>query len=157
VKTLFVHTSQAKEEEFLKIAAQKNSIVHCPVSNRLLGCGKLDLELPKKYHIPLLVATDGLSSNFSLSLFNELRSALMMQSGLDVHLLSRDLLRGVTTLAAQALDLNNGELSVGKDADIIIFRLPGVVKDEKHLPLQVILHTNEVETIYINGEELGKL
>jgi cytosine/adenosine deaminase-related metal-dependent hydrolase len=154
VKTLFIHAVQANESELEMISQMDASIIHCPISNRLLGCGKLDLELPKKHNIPLLIGTDGLSSNFSLSLFNEMRSALMMQSGLDLHLLSRDLLRGSTILAANALNINSGYLQQGRDADFTILHLPSKSENSKALLLNIILHTDEVTHTYINGEEI---
>ena len=36
---------------------------------------------------------------------------------------------------------------------IVVFRLPDVVKDEKELCTQVILHTKEASKVYINGEQ----
>jgi cytosine/adenosine deaminase-related metal-dependent hydrolase len=154
-KTIFTHCANAGDEELDMIGALGGAIAHCPVSNRLLGCGLLSLEKLKNREIPYLVATDGLSSNYSLNLFDELRSALLMHEGLDLPLLARDLLISVTDAAAKALGLNCGRLASGYAADIISFKLSGDVSDEAALPLQVILRApSAMEHIFINGERV---
>ncbi len=152
--TTFVHCVHANDKELQKINEIKAFIAHCPVSNRLLNVGKLDLEKVKNNHIDYSVATDGLSSNYSLNLFKEIRAALLMHTELHPKYLAKDLLKAVTKIAAKELNLNNGSLEKGKDADLISFKLPSEVKDIEYLPLHIILHTNEVEKLYINGEEI---
>ncbi|MDR1451940.1 MAG: metal-dependent hydrolase [Helicobacteraceae bacterium] len=154
-RTVFVHCANADDEELDAIGGLGGAIAHCPVSNRLLGCGLLSLEKLKNREIPYLIATDGLSSNYSLNLFGELRSALMMHEGLDLPLLARDLLRSVTDSAAKVLGLNTGRLASGYAADIISFRLPNEVNDDALLPLQVILRApNAMDNVFINGERV---
>ena len=76
-----------------------------------------------------------------------------MYYDLSLKVLPYDLLESVTRNPANALKLNNGSLEIGKAADIITFMLPDSVEQIEALALQIILHTNEVERIYINGEE----
>jgi len=150
----FIHCVYANENELDKISKLNASIAHCPISNRLLNVGKLDLEKVKNYSINYSVATDGLSSNYSLNLFKEIRSALLMHTDLHPKYLAKDLLKAVTRHGAKQLNLNNGSLEKGKDADLITFKLPSKVKDLSYLPMHIILHTNEVEGLYINGEKI---
>ena len=153
LKTLFVHCVQATPEELDKISKMGGAIIHCPVSNRLLGCGLLSLEQVKNREIPYMVATDGLSSNQSLNLFGELRTALMMHEGLDLPLLARDLLRSVTEVAATQLDVNAGRLAPERAADMLVFRLPDRVEDQAMLYVQTLLHApDEMDRVFINGE-----
>jgi len=152
--TTFIHCVYAKEDEFQKISEIEANIAHCPVSNRLLNVGLLNLEAVKNHSIDYSVATDGLSSNYSLNLFKEIRAALLMHTDLHPKYLAKDLLKAVTLNAAKALGLNNGSIEKGKDADLIAFKLPDKVENLDNLPLQIILHTNEVEKLYINGEEI---
>ncbi|MDR3347065.1 MAG: metal-dependent hydrolase [Helicobacteraceae bacterium] len=153
VKALFVHCAHASDEELDIMGKMGACIVHCPVSNRLLGCGLLSLERVKNREIAYLCATDGLSSNYALNLFGELRSALMMHEGLDLPLLARDLLRSVTDSAAKALGLNCGRIAVDYAADLLLFRLPSEVVDESMLYLHTILHAPSVmDRVFINGE-----
>ena len=152
--TTFIHCVYANDKELEKISEINASIAHCPVSNRLLNVGKLDLERVKNQSIPYSVATDGLSSNYSLNLFKEIRAALLIHTDLHPKYLAKDLLKAVTINAAKQLNLNNGSIKKGKDADIIIFKIPEKVKDKEYLPLNIILHTNRVENLYINGKEI---
>ena len=155
VKTLFVHCVFAGVEELDKISAMGSSIVHCPVSNRLLGCSLLSLEQVKNREIPYMVATDGLSSNYSLNLFSELRSALMMHEGLDLPLLARDLLRSVTDIAAKALGLNVGRIAEGYAADLLLFKLPGCTHDDLMVYLHTILHAPaQMDAVFIDGQQV---
>ena len=151
--TTFIHCVYANDKELQKISEINASITHCPISNRLLNVGKLDLEKVKNYSINYSVATDGLSSNYSLNLFKEIRAALLIHTDLNLKYLAKDLLKAVTINAAKELNLNNGSLEVGKDADLITFKLPQKVENLDYLPIQIILHTNEVENLFINGEK----
>ena len=152
--TTFVHCVYANEKEFEKISEIDAKIAHCPVSNRLLNVGKLDLERVKNYKIDYSVATDGLSSNYSLNLFKEIRAALLMHTDLHPKYLAKDLLKAVTINAAKELNLNNGSIEIGKSADLITFNLPGKVDNLDIIPIQIILHTNEVKELYINGGKI---
>ena len=153
IKTHFIHCVWANEEELQTISKMSASIAHCPISNRLLNTGLLDIERIKNLNIPYSVATDGLSSNYSLNLFKEIRASLLMHTGLHPKYLAKDLLKSVTKNAGEILGLNNGSIEVGKVADLISFRLPNEV-DIDDLPLQIILHTNEIEKMWINGEKI---
>ena len=152
--TTFVHCVYANEEELQKISEINAYIAHCPVSNRLLNVGKIDLEKVKNQKILYSVATDGMSSNYSLNLFKEIRAALLMHTDLHPKYLAKDLLKAVTVNAAKQLKLNNGILEKGKDADLITFKLPDKIKNLENLPMHIILHTNYVDNLYINGENI---
>ncbi len=152
--TTFIHCVYANEDELQKIDEIGASITHCPVSNRLLNVGILDLEKVKNHKIDYSVATDGLSSNYSLNPFKEIRAALLMHTDLHPKYLAKDLLKAVTINAAKQLNLNNGSIETGKEADLITFKLPENINDLDTLPMQIILHTNEVNDLYINGKKL---
>ncbi|WP_024790632.1 MULTISPECIES: metal-dependent hydrolase [unclassified Lebetimonas] len=154
-KTTFIHCVHANEKELEEISNIKGFISHCPISNRLLNTGLLNLENVKNKLIDYSVATDGKSSNYSLNLFKEIRAALLMQVELHPKYLAKDLLKAVTINAAKSLGLNNGSIEPTKDADLISFKLPERVNDIDNLFLQIILHTNEVDYLYINGEEIN--
>ena len=150
--TLFTHAVQATKEEFSSISQQKATLTHCPVSNRLLGVGKLDLEAVKEHAINLTLGTDGLSSNISLSLWDEMRSALMMHSELELSDLAKTLLQSVTTNAAKALKLPCGTLETEKYTDLIVATLPQACETQD-VPLQLILHTHQTHLTFIDGEK----
>jgi cytosine/adenosine deaminase-related metal-dependent hydrolase len=150
--TLLTHAVQADDELLEKMAAAGHTVVHCPRSNRLLGCGRLAIERVRERGIPWLLGTDGLSSNTSLNLWEEMRAAIMLQHAAPLDLFAADLLRAVTSRAAEALHLPVGRLEPGRLADLITLALPDAPEDARDLPLQTILHTVRVERLYIQGK-----
>ncbi len=151
-KALLTHAVQADERLLQMIAEAGHTITHCPRSNRLLGCGRLKLELLEEKGISWLLGTDGLSSNSSLDLWDEMRAALMLHSKAPLERLAMELLRAATSRAADALNLPAGRIQAGSFADLILVRLPQSVEDSAALPLQLILHTRRVEQLYIEGK-----
>jgi cytosine/adenosine deaminase-related metal-dependent hydrolase len=152
VHTLFTHAVQANEEELSVISKGGHSIIHCPVSNRLLGNGALDLNRVEKHSIPWLCGTDGLSSNYSLDLFEEMKIALFLHHSHDLLTLAHKLWQSVTSKAAEALQLNCGKIAPSYDADILVMRIDYPINDQ--LPIHLINHTHIIESIYIQGEKI---
>jgi cytosine/adenosine deaminase-related metal-dependent hydrolase len=146
----FAHCVQATDEELAYLSQKGHSIAHCPRSNRYLGCGRLAIE---KLDLPFSVATDGLSSNDSLNIFDELRAALMLHNNIEIQSLALQLLQNITSDAAKALGLNSGSLEIGKDADFALLTLPELPKRTEEIALWSILHTKEVDALYIEGEK----
>jgi len=149
---LFTHCTLANEKEIQKIKELGGFITHCPTSNRLLNSGRLGIENIDKDMLNL--GTDGLSSNISLSLWDEMRRALMLHFLADLNKLSIQLLKMSTKNGAVALGLNNGVLQSGKDSDIICLTLSDKIESTDELATQIILHTKEADKIYINGEKI---
>ena len=150
--TLFTHAVEANGEELNRIKNQGGFITHCPVSNRLLGCKTLDIQKLEDLQIPWHLGTDGLSSNISLSLWDEMRNALMIHNHLPLEELAKSLLLGATSQSANALGLNAGSLEIGKEATFLVLDLPGA--SAQNLPLHAILHTQKPQSIYIQGEKI---
>ena len=146
----FTHCVEASEADLEKIRNLGASINHCVTSNRILNNSKLDLS--KLEDIPFTIGTDGLSSNNSLSMFDELRNALMVHYEKNVIDFSNILLKAATLNGARALGLNKGTLQKEFDADMITFSLPDEVEDIEDLPMQIILHTKSVDKTIIGGE-----
>jgi len=148
---LFVHCTQTTHAEREHLAEHGHAIAHCPRSNRLLDCDRLPIE---DITAPLSIATDGLSSNWSLSLWDELRAALMLHHRGPLSQLAERLLRSVTADAAIALHSDAGRLEPEAPADIITISLPELVESTEQIALQVILHTQRAEKIFIGGERV---
>ena len=149
--TLFTHAAQATKEELEYINSQNHSLIHCPRSNRLLGCNRAKIE----YVDNLLIGTDGLSSNYSLSILEELKAALMLHHKANIKALSARLIKAVTINAANALKLPIGKIEPNYHADFAIFTLPNDLKEETNgnLALHTIINCNKVDSVYIGGEE----
>ena len=148
--THFTHCVQANQVELDYLAQKGHSIAHCPRSNRYLGCGRLEIENLKQ---PYSVATDGLSSNDSLSILDELRAGLMLHHQVPIQLLAKEFIDSVTSNAADILGLDCGRIEVGKLADFAVLTLQETPKREDEIALWSLLHTKEVSEVYINGEK----
>ena len=146
----FTHCVEASEADLEKIRNLGASINHCVTSNRILNNSKLDLSRLKD--IPFTIGTDGLSSNNSLSMFDELRNVLMIHSNENIVDFSKILLKAATLNAAKALGLNKGSLEKDLDSDMIVFTLPDEVEDMDDLAMQIILHTKFMDKTIIGGE-----
>ena len=150
----FTHCVEASDNDLDKIKELGAVINHCPTSNRLLNNTKLNIEKLIEKEIPFSIGTDGLSSNNSLSMFDELRNALMVHENINITRLSNLLIKSATKNGSDALGLNKGELKKDKDADIISLTLPDVVKDEDDLCMNIILHTKFVDRVIIGGKDV---
>ncbi|WP_457598804.1 aminofutalosine deaminase family hydrolase [Hydrogenimonas sp.] len=150
-RALLTHAVQADERMLQTIAEAGHTITHCPRSNRLLGCGRLKLELLNEKGVAWVLGTDGLSSNTSLDLWEEMRAALMLHFQAPLEETATELLRAATSRAADAMNLPAGRIQAGSFADLILVRLPQSVEDSAALPLQLILHTRRVEQLFIEG------
>ena len=150
VETLLTHVVQANELELETIKNKKHTIIHCPISNRLLGNPTLNIKALNDKNIRWIVATDGLSSNYKLDLFEEMKMSLFMHPSAPLLEFAQTLLDGVTKHAADALGLNTGEIKEGKNADMLILDLDSI--PTKELAIHLILHRYNISKIYINGK-----
>ena len=153
VPTHFVHVVQANKKELQYIANKGHSIAHCPRSNRLLGCGRLPIEDLIELKIPFTTATDGLSSNNSLSILDELRAGLMLHHIGSIEKLALLFIASITSIPAKIFSLNSGKIEVGREADFALVTLPAKPSSLESIALQTILHTKEVSSIWINGKK----
>ena len=145
---------EASSEDLEKIKDLDAVINHCVTSNRVLNNTKLNIKKLFDLNIPFSIGTDGLSSNNSLSMFDELRNALMTHTEENVITFSKTLIEAATKRGAQALGLNKGILLKDKDADIITLTLPDEVEDENDLCMNIILHTKNVKNTIIGGRDV---
>jgi len=152
--THFTHCVQANKEELTYLSEKGHSIAHCPRSNRYLGVGRLPIEILRDLNIKYSIATDGLSSNDSLSIFDELRAALMLHHQGPIEKLAEKFIKSITANAADILGLECGRIEQGKLADFTVITLPEVPKREEEIALWTILHTEKVSEVFINGEKV---
>lgn len=151
----FTHCVEANKKELQQIKDLGATITHCPNSNRLLNNSLLNISYLKD--IPLAMGTDGLSSNNTLNMFEEIKNAFFMHTNLNTNQLATKLITAATQGGAKALGLKKGILEKNYDADIISFNLPGECKNQDDLATAIILHTTNTKRTYIKGtDELNK-
>ena len=141
---LFVHGGYATAQEKDDLMAHAHTLVHCPISNRLLG-NTLHTPLPDRW----VLATDGLSSHYQLNLFEEMKIALMLHHERDLLPWAYALWRSVTSDAADALGLHCGRLQPHYDADLLITHVEYPITEQ--LPIHLILTPPRIDRIYIRG------
>ena len=149
--TLLTHVVEANEYELETISKNNHTVIHCPISNRLLGNKTLNIKKLNEKKINWIVATDGLSSNYKLDLFEEMKMSLFMHSDAPLLHFAKALIDGVTINAAKALGLNTGEIKEGKNADMIVLDLNNAPNDE--LAIHLILQRYNISNVYINGQK----
>ena len=152
--THFTHCVQANKVELEYLAQKGHTIAHCPRSNRYLGVGRLPIEILKDLGLKYSVATDGLSSNDSLNILDELRAGLMLHHQAPLEKLAHTFIESITSNAADIVGLNNGRIAVGKLADFAVVTLPEVPKREEEIALWTVLHTKEVSQVFVAGEKI---
>ena len=152
--THFTHCIQANKVELEYLAQKGHSIAHCPRSNRYLGVGRLPIETLRDLELKYSVATDGLSSNDSLSILDELRAGLMLHHQAPIEKLAHKFIESITSDAADILGLECGRIEDGKLADFAVITLREPPKREKEIALWTVLHTKKVSSVFVNGEEI---
>ncbi len=152
IPTLLTHAVNTSEDERKTIAQSGHTIIHCPISNRLLGNKTLNIKDLNDKNIKWIVATDGLSSNYKLDLFEEMKISMFMHSDAPLLEFAKALLRSVTINAADALGLNTGEITEGKNADMLVLDLDKEPNDE--LAIHLILHKYNISNIFIRGDKV---
>ncbi|MDQ7067047.1 MAG: aminofutalosine deaminase family hydrolase [Sulfurimonas sp.] len=113
VKASLTHVTNASQSELETLSKNGHIVIHCPISNRLLGNPTLNIEELNKKNIKWIVATDGLSSNYKLDLFEEMKVSLFMHADAPLLGFAKALIDGVTLNAAEALGVNAGEIALG--------------------------------------------
>lgn len=149
-EALLTHAVKTNEEELEQIVEQNHTIIHCPISNRLLGNPTLNIKKLNEKKIRWIVATDGLSSNYKLDLFEEMKISLFMHSDTPLLPFAQQLIKGTTIHAAEALGLNTGEIVEGKNADMLVLDLN--TKPNEELAIHLILHRYNISKVFINGK-----
>ena len=120
-------------DEDMAITAQKHvTAVHNPVSNLKLGSGVARVPKMLEAGVNVALGTDGVSSNNSADLFEEIKLAAMLHKGVNLDpmtVTARQALEMATVNAARALGRNTGVVAPGKVADLILvdFTRPNLI------------------------------
>jgi cytosine/adenosine deaminase-related metal-dependent hydrolase len=154
IATLFTHGVFINDKELKKLKQNNHTVIHCPISNRLLGNDLLDTEKLDKNGINWCVATDGLSSNYNLDLWEEMKISLFSHHKYPLLAYAKKLIDGVTINPAKALNLKKGLIQEGYDSDFIILDLDE--KPNKNLAIHLIIHRYNISQVFINGKNQFK-
>lgn len=160
---IFAHGVELNSSEIADLANSPVSIAHNPISNLKLASGVAPVTNLLAAGVTVALATDSVASNNNLDMFEEGRTAALLQKmrvGDASQFTIEQALKALTIEGAKALGLEDkiGSLEVGKQADFIAIQPKGRI----HLyPLENMLSHlvyavkgSDVQDVYIAGEQV---
>ena len=160
---IFAHGVELNPLEIADLAASPVSIAHNPISNLKLASGVAPVTDLLAAGVTVGLATDSVASNNNLDMFEEGRTAALLQkmrAGDATQFTIEQALKAFTIEGAKALGLDNkiGSLEAGKQADFIAIQPKGRL----HLyPLENMLSHlvyavkgSDVQDVYIAGQQV---
>ena len=160
---IFAHGVELNPSEIADLATSPVSIAHNPISNLKLASGVAPVTNLLAAGVTVGLATDSVASNNNLDMFEEGRTAALLQKmrvGDASQFTIDQALKALTIEGAKALGLEDkiGSLEVGKQADFIAIQPKGRI----HLyPLENMLSHlvyavkgSDVQDVYIAGEQV---
>lgn len=156
---LAAHCVKLEEYEIELFAKKGVKIAHCPESNLKLGSGVAPLPIFLKSGINVALGTDGPASNNDLDLFSEMRTATLIQKGLNEDptiVTAKDVFAMATEWGAKALFFNDtGCLLPGYRADMAVLDLQHLPLQPDYNPLALIVYSAKagyVSDLIVDGE-----
>jgi len=129
VRAIAAHCVWTTPEDWALMAEKGVSAVYNPVSNLKLGSGVAPVAAMRKAGVNVALGTDGVSSNNTTDLFEDMKLAAILQNGVlcdPLALTARDALAFATRNGAKALGRDTGSIVKGKWADLILLRAEDV-------------------------------
>lgn len=125
VPVLAAHCVHVTEKEMEKLCRYGVSVAHNPISNMKLASGAAPVVEMMEKGVNVALGTDGASSNNNLDLFEEMRTAALLQKLVQKDpkaLRAYEALRMVTVNGAKAIGMAGelGEIKEGMLADLIL-------------------------------------
>lgn len=146
-----VHATWLEDQEINLLQDRNALVVHCPVSNAMLGSGIARVEDMRRAGIRIHLGTDGPASNDNQDCFDNMKAALMvahLRENDPTQLLPVDVVRMATA---------GKSLAAGGDADVILVNLHNVNAVPVHdidSALVLSCHGSDVDTVIVAGRVL---
>ena len=125
-RTWLAHGIHFNDEEIARLGKAHVGIAHCPSSNMLLASGQCPTLALQAAGCPVGLGVDGSASNDGSNMIGEVRQALLLQRlryGAE-EITHQKAFEWATIGSAGCLGRNDiGEIAVGKQADIALFKL----------------------------------
>lgn len=125
-RTWLAHGIHFNDEEIARLGKANVGIAHCPSSNMLLASGQCPTIALQEAGCPVGLGVDGSASNDGSNMIGEVRQALLLQRlryGAE-EITHQKAFQWATIGSAGCLGRNDiGEIAVGKQADIALFKL----------------------------------
>lgn len=149
--TQVVHAVWAGDHDVATLAKRRAAVVHCPVSNAVLGSGIAPVSAMAQAGVRVLLGTDGPASNDTQDLFETVKAALSLArvSTLDPTVLSPEQVLAWAT--------GGRRLQAGAPGDCIVVNLDHVRAQPVHDPASALVlstHGSDVTAVIVGGEVL---
>ena len=164
-KAVFAHGVELNEAEIELLADSQVAIAHNPISNLKLASGIAPVVQLQKAGVPVGIATDSVASNNNLDMFEEGRTAALLQkmkSGDASQFPIETALKALTIEGAKVLGMEDeiGSLEVGKQADFLVIQPQGKIhlqpQENMLSHLVYAVKSSDVDDVYITGEQVVK-
>ena len=164
-QAVFAHGVELNEAEITRLADSQVATAHNPISNLKLASGIAPVVQLKKAGVPVGIATDSVASNNNLDMFEEGRTAALLQkmkTGDASQFPIETALKALTIEGAKVLGMEDeiGSLEVGKQADFLVIQPQGKVhlqpQENMLSHLVYAVKSSDVNDVYIAGERVVK-
>ena len=164
-QAVFAHGVELNEKEIASLADSQVAIAHNPISNLKLASGIAPVVQLQKAGVPVGIATDSVASNNNLDMFEEGRTAALLQkmkSGDASQFPIETALKALTIEGAKVLGIEDeiGSLEVGKQADFLVIQPQGKIhlqpQENMLSHLVYAVKSSDVDDVYIAGEQVVK-
>lgn len=164
-KAVFAHGVELNEAEIERLADSQVAIAHNPISNLKLASGIAPVVQLQKAGVPVGIATDSVASNNNLDMFEEGRTAALLQKmkrGDASQFPIETALKALTIEGAKVLGMEDeiGSLEVGKQADFLVIQPQGKIhlqpQENMLSHLVYAVKSSDIDDVYIAGEQVMK-
>lgn len=155
-RTWLAHGIHFDDDEIARLGAAGTAVAHCPSSNMRLASGICRGAELEDAGVPLGIGVDGSASNDGSNMIAEVRQAMYLQRlhyGAD-RITVRRALSWATKGSARALGRSDiGEIAVGRQADLAMFRLDGLAFSGSHdpIPALVLCGAEKADRVMVGG------
>ena len=162
-QAVFAHGVELNEAEIALLADSQVAIAHNPISNLKLASGIAPVVQLQKAGVPVGIATDSVASNNNLDMFEEGRTAALLQkmkNGDASQFPIETALKALTIEGAKVLGMEDeiGSLEVGKQADFLVIQPQGKIhlqpQENMLSHLVYAVKSSDVDDVYIAGEQV---
>lgn len=164
-QAVFAHGVELNEAEITRLADSQVAIAHNPISNLKLASGIAPVVQLQQAGVAVGIATDSVASNNNLDMFEEGRTAALLQkmkSGDASQFPIETALKALTIEGAKVLGMEDeiGSLEVGKQADFLVIQPQGKIhlqpQENMLSHLVYAVKSSDVNDVYIAGEQVVK-
>ena len=146
-----VHAVWVEDDE-IDLLAEKNAlVVHCPVSNAVLGSGIAPIGKMVERGVRIRLGTDGSASNDTQDCIENMKMAICLARAGSLNAAN------LTTDQALRMAVSDQTIRVGEDADLMMIRLDTLRSAPVHdltSAVSLCAHSEDVDTVLVGGEIL---